>query len=838
MPVSKPLTLTARAEATIAPATAKHLQVYMNMSDMELLGVCKGEWVVLYRQQQDSREPTASLPSTHPPPADSWMGHAAVGIALPHPALASGDAVAAGLVRFNCATRVGQSFLVQAASTSAAWTAGGTNRGGGGTGGVHTAQSVGVELALFVPASPKPSGNGHLAPPPAFSAADVTKLLAAIRYDLEGQVIVLGNAARVSFLGRSIQYRIRSIDEHAWDPTSVQPSESLTQHSTPSNGAVPFSQLGLYLVSRATSVVRWQPSTGASSTQSASVARPVTYADVGGLQSQLASIRETIELPLRHPWIFEQAGMPAPHGALLYGPPGTGKTLIARAAASESGCHVICVNGPELVSKYFGETETRLRNLFAEAHRHAPCLIFIDEIDALCPRRDDATNETERRVVGTLLTLMDGLHSGASGKKPTSAATGPVQSKHIMVVGATNRPNALDPALRRPGRFDREVEIGIPTSTDRISILQACLRHMAHTLSEEDVASIAASAHGYVGADLAAVCREAGLCAVQRRLQHADLAGDAAVQSPEAAHSIRAVTVSDMRYALGQVRPSAMREVAVEIPKVRWSDIGGMHDVKQRLVEAVQWPLQHPEMFARLNLSPPRGILLYGPPGCSKTLMAKALATESGLNFIAIKGPELFSKWVGESERAVRETFRKARAAAPCVVFFDEIDALAVARGGDDGAGGVNDRVLSQLLSELDGIEVLRNVTVLAATNRPELIDSALLRPGRIDRIMYVGPPDAAARLEILSNALSRMPHQLDGAAVNRLVSQLDGCSGAEVAAACKEAGLFALEESLDAATIEERHFNAAVQKVPKRITPAMLKFYADYQQQSVLQSV
>ncbi|NXF74127.1 SPAT5 protein, partial [Sclerurus mexicanus] len=486
----------------------------------------------------------------------------------------------------------------------------------------------------------------------------------------------------------------------------------------------------------------------------------VTYDMIGGLSSQLRTIRETVELPLKQPELFKSYGIPPPRGVLLYGPPGTGKTLIAKAIANEVGAHVTIINGPEIISKFYGESESRLRQIFAEASLRRPSIIFIDELDALCPKREGAQNEVEKRVVASLLTLMDGIGSeGSEGQ--------------LLVLGATNRPHALDAALRRPGRFDKEVEIGIPNAQDRLDILQKLLRKVPHSLTEAELAQLADRAHGYVGADLAALCKEAGLYALRRALGKSPNLLDT-----EVAGSVM-IAFNDFLQGMNDVRPSAMREVAIDVPKVSWSDIGGLEDVKLKLKQAVEWPLKHPESFIRMGIQPPKGVLLYGPPGCSKTMIAKALAHESGLNFLAVKGPELMNKYVGESERAVREIFRKARAVSPSILFFDEIDALAVERGNSSGAGNVADRVLAQLLTEMDGIEQLKDVTILAATNRPDMIDKALLRPGRIDRIIYVPLPDAATRREIFKLHFQSMPVSSE-VCLAELVEHTQKYSGAE----------------------------------------------------------
>ncbi|KAF8942484.1 Spermatoproteinsis associated protein 5 [Haplosporangium gracile] len=600
------------------------------------------------------------------------------------------------------------------------------------------------------------------------------------------------------------------------------------------------------------------------------------YEQIGGLSAQVKTVREMVEIPLHNPDVFTQFGLRPPKGVLLYGPPGTGKTLIARTVAAATGAFLTVINGPEIISKFYGETEAKLRTIFELAAERSPSIIFIDEIDALCPKRDEAASEMEKRVVATLLTLMD----GASDKRiPTKSGTNPDKDDddstsaeettrkvpRIVIMGATNRPNALDEALRRPGRFDREIEIGIPDAKARAEILVALLKRIPNSLSTSEIDHLASISHGYVGADLAAVCREAGLKTIHRVMSKqvksveeetldlqaqframsvsdsATTATTGEVARLKEKEDELMVSAEDMRLAMTDVKPSAMREIMIEVPKVLWSDIGGQEEIKQKLKESVEWPLQHPEAFIRMGIRPPKGILLYGPPGCSKTLMAKALATQAGLNFIAVKGPELFSKWVGESEKAVREVFRKARAASPSIVFFDEIDALTVKRGGggDDGGSSVADRVLSQLLNELDGIEPLVNVTVVAATNRPDIMDPALLRPGRIDRILYVSPPDLPSRREILRLQISgkRMACEAD-VDVDVLARETEGCSGAEVVALCREAAMKAMEESLEIRAVGKRHFEQALKGLVRRITPEMVKFYDDFRVRSGLKSV
>uniref|UniRef100_A0AAQ5X7F2 non-chaperonin molecular chaperone ATPase n=1 Tax=Amphiprion ocellaris TaxID=80972 RepID=A0AAQ5X7F2_AMPOC len=559
----------------------------------------------------------------------------------------------------------------------------------------------------------------------------------------------------------------------------------------------------------------------------------VTYSMIGGLSSQLDVIRETIELPLKRPELFSNFGSFDLHlnnqrsNFLLHGPPGTGKTMIGRAIANEVGAHMTVINGPEIMSKFYGETEARLRQIFTEASQRQPAIIFIDELDALCPKREGAQNEVEKRVVASLLTLMDGIGSeGHSGQ--------------LLILGATNRPHALDPALRRPGRFDKELEVGVPGAAERADILQKQLSFVPCSATTEELTQLADAAHGYVGADLAAVCKEAGKSTLSCYINslyvglHAlrrALGGSHQAASDQQLKGMVTVTLQDLQWAMSVVKPSAMREVAIDVPKVRWSDVGGMEEVKLKLKQAVEWPLRHPEAFTRMGIQPPKGVLLYGPPGCSKTMIAKALANESGLNFLAIKGPELLSKYVGESERAVREVFRKARAVAPSIVFFDEIDALASERGSASGSGGVGDRVLAQLLTEMDGIEQLRDVTVLAATNRPDMIDKALMRPGRLDRIVYVPLPDAPTRLEIFSLQFRTMP-VAETVSLDDLVTRTNKYSGAEITAVCREAALLALQEDIKAQHIEARHFESALNTVKPRIPDSLIQSYISYQQQ------
>jgi transitional endoplasmic reticulum ATPase len=511
----------------------------------------------------------------------------------------------------------------------------------------------------------------------------------------------------------------------------------------------------------------------------AAAAAPLSYEDIGGLKRQVERVREIVELPLRYPELFERLGIDAPKGVLLYGPPGCGKTLLARAVAHETEANFFSVNGPEIIHKFYGESEAHLRKLFEEAARRAPAILFLDEIDAIAPRRERVVGDVEKRVVAQLLALMDGL----SGRQ------------HVVVLAATNLPGALDPALRRPGRFDREISIPIPDQHGRREILEIHSRGMP--LAEDvELAHLAAITHGFVGADLEALCREAGMIALRRLLPAIDFSRP---YVPDEVLARLAVAMNDFREALREVEPSAVREVFVEVPNVAWSDVGGLDEVKQRLQEAVQWPLAHPELFESVRLAPPKGALVCGPPGCGKTLMAKALATEAGVNFVSVKGPELLSMYVGESERSLRDVFRKARQAAPCIIFFDEIDALASARSGSGTDSGVAARVLSQLLTELDGIEELKGVFVLAATNRPDLLDPALLRPGRFDLRLDLPLPDYAAREKIFAIHLRGRPVEATATPAS-LAEATEGLTGAEIEGVCRRAAMATIAQRLAAA--------------------------------------
>jgi transitional endoplasmic reticulum ATPase len=530
----------------------------------------------------------------------------------------------------------------------------------------------------------------------------------------------------------------------------------------------------------------------------------VSYEDIGGLEDEVKKIREMVELPLKHPEIFQRLGVDAPKGVLLHGPPGTGKTLLAKAVANETNSHFIVINGPEIMSKYYGQSEENLRKKFEEAEKNAPSIIFIDEIDAIASKREETRGEVERRVVAQLLALMDGLKSRG----------------RVVVIAATNVPNILDPALRRPGRFDRELEIGVPNKEGRLNILKIHTRNMPMS-KDVNLKEIAAITHGFVGADLASLAKEAAMIVLRRVLP--DLKYDKEEAIPEEVLEKLQITKSDFKESLKVVRPSALREVLVEIPNIRWTDIGGLENCKQELIEAVEWPLKHPDAFTRLGVKPPKGILLYGAPGTGKTLMAKAVANESEANFISIKGPELLSKWVGESEKAVREIFKKARQTAPTIIFFDEIDSL-VPRRGSSSDSNVTERVVNQLLTEIDGLEDLHDIVIVGATNRPDMVDPALLRPGRFDRIILTSVPDKKARLEILKVHTKGMP--LKEVDLDYLAEQTEGFVGADIEALCREAAMLSLREDIKNKVITADHFEQALMKVAPSVTKDVEQMY------------
>ncbi|MFZ8824691.1 MAG: CDC48 family AAA ATPase [Desulfurococcales archaeon] len=531
----------------------------------------------------------------------------------------------------------------------------------------------------------------------------------------------------------------------------------------------------------------------------------VTWEDIGDLEEAKTRLREIVELPMRHPELFRHLGIEPPKGVLLYGPPGVGKTLLAKALANEVGAYFIAINGPEIMSKFYGESEQRLREIFEEARKNAPAIIFIDEIDAIAPKREEVVGEVEKRVVAQLLTLMDGL----------------AERGRVIVIGATNRPDALDPALRRPGRFDREIEIPPPDKKARREILAV---HTRSVPLDDDVNldKIAEMTHGYTGADLAALVKEAAMNALRRFLAEKNV--DLSKPIPSDLLRTLKVSMNDFIQAMNMVHPSLLREVFVEVPEVRWSDIGGLEDVKQQLREAVEWPLKYQDIFERMGIRPPKGILLYGPPGVGKTLLAKAAATESGANFIAVNGPEILSKWVGESERAIREIFRRARMVAPAIIFLDEIDSIVPARGSRVDSG-VTDRIVNQLLTEMDGIKPLRGVVVIAATNRPDLLDPALLRPGRFDRIIKVPPPDRKARLEILKIHTRRVPLASD-VDLEKLADMTNGFTGADLEALVREAVMLALREKLEAREVSMKYFLEALKVVKPSLSEDVMEKY------------
>ena len=502
----------------------------------------------------------------------------------------------------------------------------------------------------------------------------------------------------------------------------------------------------------------------------------ITYEDIGGIRNEVARVREMIELPLRHPELFKRLGVEAPKGVLLHGPPGTGKTLLAKAVADETNANFYTIGGPEIMSKYYGESEEKLRNVFQQAEKDAPSIIFIDEIDSIAPKREEVSGEVERRIVSQLLSLMDGMSS--RGK--------------VVVIGATNRINAIDPALRRPGRFDREIELGVPDRNGRLEILQIHTRGMP-LAKDVNLDKLSDISHGFVGADLQSLSKEAAMRALRKVLPEIDLSSESI---PAETLKKIIVTMQDFTDVIKETEPSAMREVFVEVPDVKWEDIGGLADIKQELQEGVEWPLKYQGIFSYADAAPPKGILLYGPPGTGKTLMAKATANESEANFISIKGPELLSKWVGESEKGVREVFRKARQAAPCIIFFDEMDAIAPRRGGGIGDSHVTERMISQLLTELDGLELLTNVMVIGATNRPDIIDAALLRPGRFDRLLYVPPPDRDSRIQIIKIHTKKKPLDED-VNLEELAKHTDGYTGADITSLSSAAVMLALREHI-----------------------------------------
>ncbi len=531
-----------------------------------------------------------------------------------------------------------------------------------------------------------------------------------------------------------------------------------------------------------------------------------SYQDIGGLGSEITKIRELIELPLKHPELFEKIGITPPSGVLLHGPPGTGKTLIAKAVAVESGANFFSVQGPEIMDMYYGQSEAKLREKFDKARQEKPAIIFIDEIDSIAPKREDVSGEVERRVVAQLLALMDGL----------------TKRERVIVIAATNRIDAIDPALRRPGRFDREIEIGVPDKSGRRGVLEIHTRHIPGRDSL-DLDYLADHTHGFVGADLASLCQEAAMHSLRRFIidNNVDLNHTIPL---DILQDIR-VTMDDFLISLREVEPSALREVLIDIPDVKWSEVGGLEEVKNRLRQAVEWPVIHPESFRNLGIRPPRGILLYGPPGTGKTLISRAVATEAAVNFISIKGPEVLSKWVGSSEKAIRDIFKKARQAAPCIVFLDEIDAIAAIRSSNVEGARVEERLVNQLLTSIDGLENNDGVVVMASTNRPELVDPALLRAGRFDKLLYVGPPALEERIEILKIHTRKMPLSKN-VDINSLASRIDGFVGADIEALCQEAGIIAMTKNFNAKRVTMKHFEEALKQLRPSVTPELLAYY------------
>jgi transitional endoplasmic reticulum ATPase len=531
----------------------------------------------------------------------------------------------------------------------------------------------------------------------------------------------------------------------------------------------------------------------------------VMYEDIGGIKPAITRIREIIELPLKHPELFNRLGIDAPKGVLLHGPPGTGKTMLAKAVANESDAYFITINGPEIMSKYYGESEHKLREAFEEAEKNTPAIIFIDEIDSIAPKRAEVTGEVERRVVAQLLSLMDGLKT----------------RKNVIVIAATNRPEALDMALRRPGRFDREIELRVPDREGRLEIFQIHTRGMP--LSEDvNLDDLADRTYGFVGADIAAMCREAAMNALRRILPEINLEQQ---EIPKETLDKLVVTRSDFEFVMKEVQPSALREILFEVPNVTWEDIGGLESVKSLLKEAVEWPLRYAESFRRIGVEAPKGVLLYGPPGTGKTLLAKAIANESEANFITVKGSDILSKWYGESEKHIAEVFKKARQVAPAIIFLDELDALAPVRGSTMGEPHVTERIVNQLLSELDGLEELRGVVVIGATNRPDIIDAALLRPGRFDEMILVPIPDEKTRLEIFKVHTRKMSLAEDFD-IEGLVKLTEDFTGADIAAVCKKAGRFAMREDINTRSVGQKHFLAAIDDTGPSVTSDVMVYY------------
>jgi len=598
-----------------------------------------------------------------------------------------------------------------------------------------------------------------------------TDFRALVAATLQGKPVAPGNLVIVPVMGQAIRlYATAAI---------------------PANGGIVVDSTEIMISSEAVSMP-------------AAAAPMITYEDIGDMEDAKQKVREIVELPLKHPELFKHLGIDPPKGILLYGPPGTGKTLLARAIANETNSNFLTINGPEIMSKFYGESEERLREIFNKAEARPPSIIFIDEIDAIAPKREEVSGEVEKRVVAQLLTSMDGLKSRGN----------------VIVIGATNRIDAVDPALRRPGRFDREIETGIPDAKGRREILQVHTRNMP-LADDVNLDQLAEITHGFTGADLANLVKEAAMSALRRVLPTLNLKEG---MIPTEVLSKIKVQYSDFETALRMIQPSALREFYVEVPEVHWEDVGGLDDVKQRLKEAVEWPLKHPEYFQSMGIQPVKGVLLYGPPGTGKTLLAKVVATESEANFISVKGPEILNKWVGESERAIRDIFRKARQSAPCVVFFDELDAIAPVRGQSFDSG-VTERIVNQLLSEMDGISPLKNVVVMGATNRADILDPALLRPGRFDQIIYVPPPDQKARLEILKIHTKRVP-LADDVNLEKLAAMTEGYSGADLYALVRQSAIIRLRKEGKPSKVTIEDFTEAMNEVKPSITKDQLLTY------------
>ncbi len=593
-----------------------------------------------------------------------------------------------------------------------------------------------------------------------------------IRNRLKGSIVTTGDELSVIVLGNPIAFKVQKHRPKGY--AKVEPSTVLT--------ILPESTVNRRKVLAA------------------------TYEEIGGLDEEIRRLREIIELPLRHPEVFQKLGVEAPNGILLYGPPGCGKTLLARALANECEANFFTMNGPEIMNKYYGETEGKLRDLFREARENSPSIIFIDEIDALAPRREEAFGDVEKRVVGQLLALMDGVSERGD----------------VVVIGATNRPESIDPALRRPGRFDREVQVGVPNIEARLEILQIHTRGMPLS-SDVELEKMASELYGYTGADLRALCREAGLKALRRFVPDIDM--DSEKLPPDLMERIQ-ITPADFREASKEIVPTAMREFFTESPKVHWSDVGGLKQAKQTIIENVLWAIKDPSRFQKAGISPARGILLYGPPGCGKSLLVRALATESGANLITVRGPEIFSKWLGESEKAIREIFKKAKTSSPCIVFLDELDSIAVTRSGYSQQ---TDRVLSQLLTEIDAAGSVGEVFVFGATNRPDLIDVSLIRPGRLELPVYAPPPDEEARSDILKIQTSNMPLS-PSVSFSEIASQTKGYSGADLQSICREAAIEALRRNSESPLITQSDFTFALSKIKPALTADIENWFSGVQ--------